>query len=107
MSENSQEMGQAAGALSRAAGMVQDAKADLDKITNDMHGRVTAMSGGFRGQGGAAFQRLVNSWTDKQKTIVKNLDNFEQSLRSTEQLNTSTDDQASASMNKLAQGLGG
>lgn len=85
------EMGQGAGTLTRAAGMVSTAKADFDRLSRDLEGRIEGLRGQWVGAGGTAFFRLHQAWTEKQRVIVNALDQFEASLVSTEKDNLGTD----------------
>lgn len=85
------EMGQGAGALTRAAGMVSTARTDFDRLSRDLEGRIEGLRGQWVGAGGTAFFRLHQAWTEKQRVIVSALDQFEASLVSTEKDNLATD----------------
>ena len=100
------DYGQGEKTLSKAAGMVQAAKADFDKLSKNLDGQIQGLQGKWVGSGGQAFFALHQAWTEKQRTIVNALNEFEQSLQSTEKDNTSTDDSQSANMSKLSGRLG-
>jgi len=101
------EMGQGEGTLSKAAGMVVDAKADFDRLSSQLSGQIMGLQGKWAGAGGTAFFSLHQAWTDKQNTIVNALNEFEASLRSTERDNVSTDQSQSDNYNRTAGRLGG
>jgi uncharacterized protein YukE len=100
------EMGQAHGALSTAAGMVAGAKADFDQLDRELVGHLEAAQALWTGRGGAAFLSLGRAWTERQRTIVGALADFEASLRSTERDNVATDDAQSAAFAHQLQRLG-
>lgn len=101
-----QEMGQGEGALSRAAGMVADARADFDRLSRDLEGRIQGLRGQWVGAGGTAFFTLHQAWTEKQAVIVGALDAFEASLVSTERDNLATDDAQMTNYHRNAARLG-
>lgn len=100
------EMGQGQGTLSAAAGMVADAKHDFDRLNNQLVQHIEAAKAKWSGQGGTAFHSLGLSWSEKQRTIVNALNQFEASLRSTEKDNVSTDDTQSSTYARNQQRLG-
>ena len=101
------EMGQGEGTLTKAAGLVSDAKADFDRLSLKLDGQIQGLQGKWAGAGGTAFFTLHQAWTEKQKVIVGALNEFEASLTSTEKDNISTDDAQSANYNRTAGRLGG
>jgi ESAT-6 family protein len=103
---NAPEFGQGEGTLSRAAGLVTDARADFNKIADKLTGQISAVQGKWGGQGAAAFFTLHAAWNEKQKVIVDALDEFSASLTTTEKDNVSTDDAQNASYTKLSGRLG-
>jgi WXG100 family type VII secretion target len=104
MSQN--QMGQGAGTLTRAAGLVSEAKRDFDALSVRLEGQITGMAGQWVGAGGSAFQALQAAWTERQRVITRALDEFEASLRSTEKDFMSTDDQQSSTHVALQNRLG-
>jgi WXG100 family type VII secretion target len=92
MAHMSNEFGQAHGALTRAAGMVMDAKQDFDGLSKTLDGQIANLQGKWAGAGGAAFFQLHAAWTETQKVIVSALNEFHDSLVKTEKDNTSTDE---------------
>jgi WXG100 family type VII secretion target len=103
---NTPEYGQAHGALTRAASMVSDAKADFVKISATLSDQIQSVQGKWGGQGAQAFFVLHQTWTEKQRTIVNALDDFSHSLTSTEKLNTSNDENVGATYSHLSNRLG-
>lgn len=100
------DYGQGEKTLSKAAGMVQAAKGDFDKLSKTLDSNIQAARSKWTGQGGNAFFTLHQQWTEKQQTILNALNEFEQSLQSTETLNVNTDEGQSANMSKLTGRLG-
>jgi WXG100 family type VII secretion target len=99
------EMGQGHGTLSKAAGLVADAKRDFDNLSGKLEGQIANLQGKWAGSGGSAFFSLQQAWTDKQRVIVSALNDFEASLQSTEKDNLNTDDAQSANFNRNASRL--
>lgn len=96
------EMGQGEGTLTRAAGLVAEAKADFDSLSNNLSGQISGLQGRWQGAGGSAFFALHQAWTEKQGVITRALNEFEASLTSTERDNMSTDDTQSSNYNRVA-----
>ncbi|WP_051218019.1 WXG100 family type VII secretion target [Nocardioides insulae] len=84
--------GQGEGTLSKAAEMVREAKGDFDNLASQLSSQIDGARAQWKGQGGNAFFALHQAWTEKQRTVVSALNEFESSLRSTEKDNVSTDD---------------
>lgn len=103
----SAEYGQGEQALSRAATLVADAKRDFDRLAGQLDDQISGLRGRWVGQGATSFFGLHQAWTEKQNTIVRALDEFEASLRTTERDNTTTDDTQSANYTRTAGRLGG
>jgi len=103
---NAPEFGQGEGTLSRAAGLVTDARADFNKIAGKLSGQIAGVQGKWGGQGASAFFVLHQAWNEKQKVIVDALDEFAASLTTTEKDYMSTDDAQNASYTKLSGRLG-
>ena len=100
------EMGQGQGTLSAAAEMVADAERDLDRLDRTLVRHLDAARASWAGQGGSAFVALGCAWSEKQRTIVGALHQFEASLRATEKDNLATDDAQSAAFTRHQQRLG-
>lgn len=98
-------MGQGSGALSTAAGMVADARHDLDRLTGELGHHLDAARSQWSGQGGAAFTALGLAWSERQRAIVAALDGFAAALRSTEHDYTTTDDTQAAAFGRARQRL--
>lgn len=106
MSMHAPEFGQGEGALSRAAGLVADARRDFTTMSQQLDGQIGAVHGQWGGQGARAFFLLHRAWTEKQATVVRALDEFEASLQRTEADNTDTDQAQGSSYRALVQRLG-
>lgn len=92
MSSAPNETSAADQALTRAAAMVATAKVDFDRRAAALNDQIAGMSLRWQGSGGLAFQNLQRAWQEKQTTIMRALDDFEQSLVVTDRDFTSTDD---------------
>lgn len=102
----SNEYGQGEKALSRAAGMVAQARGEFDTISKTLMGNVESMRSQWGGQGAVAFQALAMAWNEKQQKIVSALNEFESNLVTTEKDNLATDDSQSSAMTSLQNSLG-
>jgi WXG100 family type VII secretion target len=103
---NAPEFGQGEGTLSKAAGLVTDARGDFNKIAHKLTGQIAGVQGKWGGAGAQAFFILHEAWQEKQKVIVDALDEFSASLHSTEKDNVSTDESQGSSYNRLHGRLG-
>ena len=92
MSATPNETSAADQALTRAASMVATAKVEFDRRAAALNDQIAGMSMRWQGSGGLAFQNLQRAWQEKQTTIMRALDDFEQSLVVTDRDFTSTDD---------------
>ena len=99
-------MGQGEQTLTRAAGMVAEARQDFDGYSRRLDGQIAGLRGAWSGAGGTAFFALHQAWTERQRVITDALSEFEASLRSTERDNTSTDQAQAASYHRAAGRLG-
>lgn len=102
---NAPEFGQGQGTLTRAAGLVSDARVDFNTISARLTDQISAVQGKWGGQGASAFFVLHQTWTEKQKIIVGALDEFAQSLTVTEKDNVSTDEEQSSGFGRLSSRL--
>lgn len=100
------EMGQGRGTLSRAAGLVAEARGDFERYNSEVVQRIDAARAAWVGQGGTAFSALGHAWSEKQRTITHALNGFEAALRATERDNTATDDVQSSAFTRNQQRLG-
>lgn len=103
---NAPEFGQGEGTLSRASGMVSDARGDFMNISSTLSGQIAEVRGKWGGQGATAFHILHDAWQEKQKVIVDALDEFSAALTGTEKDNVSTDDAQHTSYTNLQGRLG-
>jgi WXG100 family type VII secretion target len=106
MSNGAPEYGQGEGTLTRAAGLVQDARADFNTISGRLTDQISAVQGRWGGQGASAFFVLHQTWSEKQRTIVDALNDFADSLGVTERDNVSTDEQQGSTFGRLTGRLG-
>lgn len=106
MAENAQDFGQGEGVLTRAAGMVSDARIDFNNISRQLTDQISGVQGRWGGQGATAFFALQQAWTEKQQVIVDALNDFENSLGVTERDNVSTDDAQGANFTNLSNRMG-
>lgn len=103
---NAADFGQGEATLSKAAEMVVAAKADFVKEASTLSGQIDEIRSKWVGQGGSSFFALHQAWTQKQRIILDALDEFSESLHSTEKLNVSTDDTQNATFANLNARLG-
>ncbi|WP_232679988.1 WXG100 family type VII secretion target [Nocardioides sp. R-C-SC26] len=103
---NAPEFGQGSGTLTRAAGLVSDARSDFTTISNKLTNQITGMQGRWAGDGARAFFVLHQTWSEKQKTIVDALDRFSESLTTTERDNVATDSDQGSNFANLTSRLG-
>ncbi len=106
MSQGSNEFGQGEGVLTRAAGMVSDARIDFTNISRQLTDQISSVQSRWGGQGATAFFALQQAWTEKQRIIVDALNEFENSLGVTERDNISTDDAQGANFTNLSHRMG-
>ena len=84
--------GQGDHTLSRAAGLVADAKSDFDQMAAGLSGQIESHRSHWQGAGANAFFALHQAWTERQRRVVAALDGFAASLRITEADNIATDE---------------
>jgi len=101
-----QEYGQGEGTLTRAAGLVTDARSDFNTIAARLTDQIAAVQGKWGGSGASAFFALHQAWTEKQKVITDALDEFATSLGVTERDNVSTDESQGANYSRLTNRIG-
>lgn len=100
------EYGQGEGTLTRAAGMVTEARTEFTQIAGRLTGQISAVQGQWGGAGASAFFILHQAWTEKQEVIVKALDEFANSLGVTQRDNVSTDDAQHSNFSRLSNRVG-
>jgi len=100
------EMGQGEGTLTRAAGLVAEAKQDFDSLSKGLEGQIQGIQGKWAGAGGTAFFSLHQAWNEKQRIITNALNEFQNSLTSTEKDNVATDETQSSNYSRVAGRLG-
>ncbi|QZY29331.1 WXG100 family type VII secretion target [Nocardioides coralli] len=104
---SSNEMGMGEGTLTKAAGLVAEAKQDFDRLSGKLEGQIAALQGKWAGAGGQAFFTLHRAWTEKQKVIVSALNEFEGALVGTEKDAMGTDDAQATNYSRNLNRLGG
>lgn len=100
------EFGQGEGTLTRAAGLVTDARTEFNQIASRLTDQIAAVQGQWGGQGASAFFVLHQAWSEKQQVIVKALDDFASSLGVTERDNVSTDEAQNTNYTRLTNRVG-
>jgi len=100
------EMGHGEGTLGRGAALVAEAKSDFDRISRRLDSQIQGLRGRWLGAGGMAFFTLHQAWTDKQRIIVRTLEEFELALTTTERDNVATDEEQSAGYTRTTSRLG-
>ncbi len=100
------EFGQGEGTLTRAAGLVSDARSEFTTIASRLTDQIAAVQGQWGGAGAQSFFVLHQAWTEKQQVIVKALDDFASSLGVTERDNVSTDEAQGANFSRLQGRMG-
>jgi WXG100 family type VII secretion target len=106
MSNSAPEMRQGERTLTRAAGLVADARTDFDGFSRRLDAQLAGLQGRWAGAGATAFFALHRAWTEKQSVITSALHEFEASLTATERDNVSIDDAQSAHYHRTAGRLG-
>lgn len=96
----------ATGVLDRAARTVDEARADVTRLSQELGAQIQGLGGRWSGEGARAFTQLHVAWQDKQQRIVAALDDFSASLTQTERDNRSTDTLRSESATALINRLG-
>ena len=107
MSQGASEMGQGERTLTRAAGLVAEAKQDFDGLSKALDGQIAGIQGKWAGAGGTAFL-VAPPGLDREAAVITNaLNEFEASLTSTEKDNLNTDEAQSSNYNRFSGRLGG
>ena len=94
------------GTLVRAAGMVNTAHDDFNRLSATLSDQLSNLTAQWQGQGGTAFFNLQTAWTEKQRTIVAALLEFERALQGTDRINVSNDEEVGSAGNTLTGRLG-
>ncbi|MDR0946057.1 MAG: WXG100 family type VII secretion target [Bifidobacteriaceae bacterium] len=95
------------GALKAGQTAVSDAKQKIDAKMSQIRGEIDQLSGYWSGGAAAAYTQMMNAWNDETKKINNVLVTLEQNLRTTEQKQEAQEQNATASANKIMQGLAG
>ncbi len=106
MSQRANEMGQGEQTLSRAAGLVAEAKHDFASVSRRLDAQISGLRGRWVGAGGAAFFALHTAWAEKQAVVVGALDDFAQALVVAERDNLRTDETQSVTYARTTARLG-
>lgn len=94
-------LSQADKALTQAADYVTTAQGDVTKRCQQLGDQMAGLSGQWGGQGAMAFQKLVVSWQEKQKTILDALGDLSRALQETERDNMATDQSQADAVSRL------
>lgn len=93
-------------ALTRAAGLVAEARRDLDKQCGDMRNKLMGIGAQWKGSSASAFSQVMDQWDRDARKIVTALDAFESNLKASEAAYTAEDQAQQAAFNKLSSRLG-
>lgn len=96
------EFGQGEETLRRAAAETQDTQGKLRTTRNTLEADVTGMAAKWAGQGGRAFQQMMDEWGRKQEEIIQVLTDFENGLHQTDKTNKATDEEAASNVQSTA-----
>ena len=94
-------------ALTRAAGLVAEARSDLDSQLAGLRGKLAGIGSSWVGAGSTAFQQVMTRWDEDTRRIVAALNEFETNLRSSEATYTSSDESQAQSYQRMLGALGG
>lgn len=100
------DLSAATGVLDRAARTVDEARADVTRLSQELGAQIQGLGGRWSGEGARAFTQLHVAWQDKQQRIVAALDDFSASLTQTDRDNRGTDALRSESATALINRLG-
>lgn len=93
-------------ALSRAADLVGTTRGDVTRQCAQLGDRMAGLSGQWGGQGAVAFQRLMVTWQDRQRTILDALGDLATALQETERDTVATDQAQADVASRLQSRLG-
>lgn len=102
----SNRVGFGTGTIKSTAQLLIEAKAELQKLSNQLQSEISALQGKWGGSGAQAFSRLNTAWDEKHRKILQTLDQFEASLNETERTMTTTDDTSASGAAAIAARLG-
>jgi len=97
---------QGAGVLEQAAREVAAAKNDLDRIAQQLAGRVEPMAASWLGAGAAGFFGFHEAWQAKERRIVAILTDFAEAIGATHTTTTQVDAGESSTYRAIAGRLG-
>jgi WXG100 family type VII secretion target len=81
------------------------AQSEFTKKSNELHTQLGNMARDWQGDGGAAFGKLMVEWHARQEKITKLLQQFEDSLTTTQKTSTEQDSTQAANMFALNKNL--
>ena len=99
---NGADYGAGSQTLIKAAGDVRDAKTRFDTESKRLANELDNMKKMWVGEGGAAFTKLHTMWVEKQNKINMVLDQFADSLDTTDKTNKANDADQNAAISKIA-----
>lgn len=87
---NEMQQGQS---INVAVNDINEAKGKLEGVSSKLEGELANMRNDWQGQGGAAFTRLQQTWTEKHTQIVRALDQLTQGLENARKVGSQADEQ--------------
>lgn len=91
---NEMQQGQS---INVAVSDINEAKGKLQQVSSKLEQEISSMQSQWQGQGGSAFQRLHQTWTQKHNEIVKALDQLTQGLENARKVGSQADENVSGS----------
>lgn len=91
-----------AGALANGQQAVAEARQGIQQEITRVRGEIEQMGSYWSGDAATAFTRMVNAWDEKTSSINNQLNQLEQSLRSTEQEQERYEQETQQSTSKIA-----
>ena len=96
-----------AGAIAKSAGIVDQARTDLNTKLNALQGQMEQVKAHWEGAGAGAFQSVQVAWTTQAKDLVDILDHFRENLVTNDKQYTSDDQMSSDLLSKYTSQMGG
>jgi WXG100 family type VII secretion target len=93
-------------ALTRAAGLVADARSELDAQTASLRGKLQGIGSSWKGGAATSFVQIMERWDTDTKKLISALDNFENNLRATEKSYDAVDSEQQSHFTRLSNRLG-
>ncbi len=103
---SSGDLSAAAGTLRAASEQVRQARADVTTTSQRLAGQIEAIGADWGGEGARAFRQVHLAWQEKHTRIVRVLDDFAESLTSTDRDNLATDAERAEVSQRLLSRLG-